>query len=115
MRGTIKLSAQIISGTLAEACKFSLYIEPLDITLCDKNDLQLVQKFVADQSGRSAKREFYEVAYPKTITFKVRSIHPKLTAEIIENLIRQGGMFCGIGDSHTDGYHGRYELQEESK
>ena len=115
VRGLIKLSAQTISGTLAEACKFSVYVEPLDMVLCNKSELQFLQKFVADTGGRSVKREFYEISYPRTIKFKVRSIHPKLTSEIIENLIRQGGMFCGIGDSHTDGYHGRFELQEESK
>lgn len=115
VRGVIKLSAQTISGTLADACKFSVYVEPLDVILCDKSELRLIQKFIADSSGRGVKREFYEIAAPKTISFKVRSIHPKLTAEIVENLLRQGGMFCGIGDSHSDGYHGRYELQEVSK
>jgi hypothetical protein len=115
VRGIIRLSAQTISGALADSCKFSIYVEPLDILLCNKNDLQFTSKFVTDSSGRSMKREFYEIAPPKTISFRVRSIHPKLTAAIVENLLRQGGMFCGIGDGHSDGFHGRYELQEESK
>lgn len=113
IRGMLKLSAQTVSRSLAEACKFSVYVEPLDIVIGKKDELQMIQKFVPDSSGRSVKREFYELPAPRTIKFNVRSIHPQLTREVIENLVRQGGMFCGIGDSHTDGYHGRYELQEQ--
>lgn len=111
VRGLLKLAAQTISGTLAESVKYSIYVEPLDIKVGKKEELRFVQKYVAAMGGRSSKREFYEIPAPRTITFQVRSINPRLTPEIVENLIRQGGMFCGIGDSHTDGYHGRFELQ----
>ena len=112
IRGVVKSSAQTISHSLSDACKYSLYVEPLDHVIGTKAELKLVQKYVPDSSGRSMKREFYELAPPREIEFTVRSIHPQLTAEIVENLLRQGGMFCGIGDSHTDGFHGRYSLTE---
>ena len=112
IRGLVKSSAQTIARSLSDACKYSLYVEPLDHIIGTKAELKLVQKYVPDSSGRSMKREFYELAPPREIEFTVRSIHPQLTAEIVENLLRQGGMFCGIGDSHTDGFHGRFHLME---
>lgn len=110
VRGLLKECAQTVSRTLADACKYSIYVEPIECAIGTKSDLQLVQKFVPDSSGRSMKREFYELNPPITLEFVVRSIHPQLTAEVIENLLRQAGMFCGIGDSHSDGYHGRFDV-----
>lgn len=112
IRGVLKLAAQTISGTLAESCKFSIYVEPLDVVIANKGELVFMSKYMPDSSGRGSKREYYEVPCPRKITFKVRCINQKLTPEVVENLLRQGGMFCGIGDSHMDGYHGRYVLQE---
>lgn len=111
VRGLLKQSAQTISHSLAEACKYSIYVEPFDLSIAGKNELLSCTKYLADKSGRSSKRDFYEIPAPLTLSFTVRSIHPKLTREVVENLLRQGGMFCGIGDSHTDGYHGRYVLK----
>jgi hypothetical protein len=35
------------------------------------------------------------------------------TPEILDETIREAGMFIGIGDSHNDGYHGRFKLLSE--
>jgi len=110
IRGAIKEIAKTISGTLAESVKYSIYVEPLEIAIATKPELNLITEYVPSSSGGSSKREMYEIPKGKKLTFTVRCVGKRLTPELIEDLIRQAGQFCGIGDSHSDGYHGRYNL-----
>ena len=110
IRGMLKEIAKTISNSLSEAVKYSIYVEPLKIPIAKKKELKLITEYVPTSRGQSSKREMYEVPPGKRITFTVRCIGKRLTPELVENLIIQGGMFCGIGDSHSDGYHGRFNL-----
>jgi len=110
IRGALKEIAKTISGTLSESIKYSVYVEPLDFPIAKKSELNLITEFVPTSRGSSSKREMYEVPKGKKLTFTVRCVGKRLTPELIEDLIVQAGQFCGIGDSHSDGYHGRYNL-----
>jgi len=113
IRGAIKEISKTISGTLSESVKYSIYVEPLEVPIAKKSELTLITEYVPTSQGSSSKREMYEIAKGKRLTFTVRCVGKRLTPQIIEDLIRQAGQFCGIGDSHSDGYHGRYNLLSE--
>lgn len=110
IRGMLKEIAKTISGTLSEKVKYSIYVEPLEMIIAKKPELNLTTEYIPTSRGGSSKREMYEVPSGKTLKFTVRCVGKKLTPELVEDLLRQGGMFCGLGDSHSDGYHGRFNL-----
>lgn len=113
IRGAIKEIAKTISGTLSESVKYSIYVEPLEVAIAKKSELNLITEYIPTSSGSSSKREMYEVPKGKKLNFTVRCVGQRLTPELIEDLVRQAGQFCGVGDSHSDGYHGRYNLISE--
>lgn len=108
VRGCLKEVAKTISGSLSDSVKYSIYVEPPTIIIAKKSELGMIRKYVPNARGGASVRELYEVPAPRQLTFTVRSINPRLTKEICENLIRQAGQFAGIGDSHSDGLHGRF-------
>lgn len=110
MRGAIKEVAKTISGTLSDSIKFSLSVVPPTVIIAKKADLTMITKFVPNDRGGSAKRELYEIPAGKKLNFTVRCLNQRVTPEICENLIRQAGIFAGIGDSHSDGLHGRFNV-----
>lgn len=113
VRGAIKEIAKTISGTLSESVKYSIYVEPLEVVIAKKADLTLITEYIPTAQGSSSKREMYEIPKGKRLTFTVRCTGKRLTPLLIEDLIRQAGLFCGLGDSHSDGYHGRYNILAE--
>jgi hypothetical protein len=113
IRGSIKEVAKTISGTLSDSTKYTLYVTPEISLIGRKDELVMRAKFIPDKrTGASAKREFYELPAPRTLKFTVNCMNPRLTPAIVEELIRKAGMFAGIGDSHSDGLHGRFRLIE---
>ena len=110
IRGTLKETAKTISGTLSESIKYSLYVTPAIVVICKKSELTMLRKFVPNKTGGSAAREFYEIAPPRKFAFVVHCLNQRLTKEIVENLLRQAGQFAGLGDSHSDALHGRFNL-----
>jgi hypothetical protein len=113
VRGAIKEIAKTISGTLSQSVKYSIYVEPLEVVIAKKADLSLITEYIPTAQGSSSKREMYEIPKGKRLTFTVRCTGKRLTPLLIEDLIRQAGLFCGLGDSHSDGYHGRYNILPE--
>ena len=109
MRGVLKEILKTVRPSMAEKAKHSIYVEPLEIALAHKSELRQIADFIPTKTG-SGKREFYEVSKGKRLNFTVRCIGSQYTPELIEDMIIQGGTFCGIGDSHSDGFHGRYVL-----
>jgi len=110
VRGCLKEVAKTVSQSLSESVKYSVYIEPPTVVIAKKSELNMLRKYVPSRQGQSSTRELYEIPAPRELKFTVRCINPKLTPEIVENLIRQAGQFAGLGDSHTDGLHGRFVL-----
>lgn len=113
IRGMLKEVIKTISPSLAESIKYSIYVEPVQMNICTKKELTLIIKYIPTSRGQSTKREMYEIPSGKRLTFTVRCISRKITPELLEDLIRQGGMFSGIGDAHRDGFHGRFILLSE--
>jgi len=113
MRGLLKEIAKTISPSLAESIKYGVYVEPMRAKIAKKSELSLITKYIPSSRGSASKRELYEVPEGKEIKFTVRCIGRKLTPELIEDLILQGGLFSGIGDSHSDGFHGRFDLLQK--
>ena len=113
IRGSLKEVAKTISGTLSDSLKYTLYTTPEQSIIGKKEELIAKTKFIPDKrSGASAKREYYELPPPRNLKFTVNCMNPRLTPAICEELIRKAGMFAGIGDSHSDGEHGRFRLVE---
>jgi len=101
------------SPSLGEYAKFGIYCEPFEVPIAKKDELVYTEKYVP-RAGRSAKSILYEVPPPRKLKFTVHCMTPKITPEILDETIREAGMFTGIGDAHTDGYHGRFKLIEAS-
>jgi len=114
IRGALKEISKTISGVLSESVKYSIYVEPLEFPIAQKSELNLITEFIPTSRGSSSKREMYEVPKGKQLTFTVRCVGKRLTPELVEDLLVQAGQFCGIGDSHSDGYHGRYNILSKS-
>jgi hypothetical protein len=115
MRGAMKEMAKTISATLSESVKYAVVCEPYYTIAGKRNDLLARKKFIPDKrTGKSKGHDFFELAPPRRFSFTVRCTEPRLTPEIVENLLRQAGTFTGIGDSHSDGYHGRYILLNQT-
>jgi len=113
VRGSLKEVAKTISGTLSDSLKYTLYCSPEQSIIGKKEELIAKTKFIPDpRSGASAKREYYELPPPRHLKFTINCMNPKVTPQICEELIRKAGMFAGIGDSHSDGEHGRFRLVE---
>jgi len=113
IRGMLKEIAKTISPSLSDAIKYGIYVEPTQTEIAEKKELKLITKFVPTNTGQSSKRELYEVQAGKTMAFTIRCIGKRLSPELIEDLLRQSGTFTGIGDSHSDGYHGRFTLTQK--
>jgi len=96
--------------SLGDAVKFGIYVEPFEIVIAKKSELKYTEKFVPRQMGTSIKSGLYEIPPPRKIQFILRCMSPKLTPEIITEALRQAGRFTGLGDSHTDGFHGRFNV-----
>ena len=95
--------------SLGDYAKFGIYCEPFEIPIARKDELIYTEKYIP-RSGRSAKKTLYEIPPPKKLKFTVHCMTPKITPEILDETIREAGTFTGIGDSHADGYHGRFKL-----
>jgi len=117
IRGMLKEIMKTESPTLAERVKYSVAVEPAFVELCDKKELYVTTDYIPTK-GRttsSTKRDIYNVPPPKKLTFTVRCLEKagSLTPEIVTHAIIKGGSYCGIGDAHSDGFHGRFRLIEE--
>lgn len=95
--------------SLGDYAKFGIYCEPFEIPIAQKSELIYTEKYIS-RGGRPAKSTLYEIPPPRKLKFKIHCMTPKITPEILDEAIREAGMFTGIGDSHSDGYHGRYKL-----
>jgi len=116
IRGMLKEITKTISPTLAERVKYSIAVEPAFVMLCQKNELSMTTDYIptggSGRTAKSIKRDIYNVPPPKKLTFTIRCLEKtgSLTPEIIEQALMKAGAFCGIGDAHSDGVHGRFQL-----
>jgi len=112
VRALIRDFLKTKSPSLGECAKFGIYCEPFEVPIAKKDELVYTEKYVP-QAGRSMKKTLYEIPPPRILKFTIRCMTPKITPEILDETIREAGMFIGIGDSHNDGYHGRFKLLSE--
>ncbi len=111
VRALIRDFLKAKSPSLGDYAKFGIYCEPFEIPIAKKDELTYTERYVP-RAGHSAKSTLYEIPPPRKLKFTVHCMTPKITPEILDEAIREAGMFTGIGDSHADGYHGRFKLIE---
>jgi hypothetical protein len=112
VRGMLKEIMKTESPTLAEQIKYSLTVEPANVILCKKDELSMTTDYITDKKDSCIKRVIYNVCPPKKLTFTISCLEKtgRLTPEILTHALIKAGKYCGIGDSHSDGVHGRFRL-----
>jgi hypothetical protein len=114
IRGVLKEIMKTESPTLAERIKYSVAVEPPMVKICKKNKLYMTTDYISTERGQTTKRDIYNAPPPIKLTFTIRCLEKtgSLTPEIISHALIKAGAFCGIGDAHSDGIHGRFKLIE---